>query len=145
MYGICLIIYVWTWIMQICRQFVSRSAAILSFAKLTSYRPRKVSELRQHFVCTVDFLTTLYQINLQKIVVAKLISRSVNSLPFYRTWRSNIVFTKHPPHWAIWIQSITLRCILIISTNVYIYFSSPQCGDNNKKKVEPISPSDVRI
>jgi len=94
--------------MQICRQFVSRSTAIVSLAKLTSHRPRKVSKLRQHFMCTVNYLTTLYQINLQKTVVAKLISRPVNSLPFYGTRRSTIVFTKHPPYSARWIQPITL-------------------------------------
>lgn len=147
MYGIYLVICVRKWIMQICRQFVSRSAAIVSVAKLTSYRPRKVSKLRQHFVCTVDYSTTLYQINLQKIVVAKLISRPVNSLPFYGTRRSTTVFTKHPPYWASWIQPITLRRVLIISpcahllrtcllrrdlaTKVYMYFLSPQCVYKN--------------
>ena len=159
MYGIHLAIYVWKWIMQICRQFVSRAAAIVSVAKLTSFRPRKVSKLRQHFMCTVDYLTTLYQINLQKIVVAKLINRPVNPLPFYVTRRSTIVFTKHPPYWVSWIQPITLRCTLIISsaarllrtglvrpvlaTKVYMYFSSPQCVYKNKKRVDPIFPSDI--
>lgn len=46
----------------------------------------------------MDYLTTLYQINLQKTVVAKLISRPVNSLLFYGTGHSTIVFTKHPPY-----------------------------------------------
>lgn len=160
MYGIYLVIYVWKWIMQICRQFVSRSAAVVSVAKLTSYRPRKLSKLRQHFMCTVDYLTTLYQINLQNTVVAKLISKQVNSLPFYGNRRSTIVFTKHPPYLACWIQLSTLRCILIISsyarllrtglvrpvlaTTVYLYFSSPQCVYRNlEKKVDPIFLSDV--
>jgi len=141
MYGIYLVICVWKWIMQICRQFVSRSAAIVSVAKLTSYR--------QHFMCTMDYLTTLYQINLQNTVLAKLISRPVNSLPFYGTGCSTIVFTKYPPYWASWIQPINLRCVLIISpyarllqtglvrpvlaTKAYMYFLSPQCVYKNKR------------
>jgi len=150
MYGIYLVICLWKWIMQIRRQFVSRPAAIVSVVKLTSYRPRNVSKLRQHFMCTVDYLTTLYQINLQKTVVAKLISRPVNSLPFYGTGRSTIVFTKHPPCRTSWIQPITLRCVLIISpyvrllqtglvrpvlaSKVYMYFLSPSACTRTKNK-----------